>query len=76
MRVYDHARCKEYCKDFIVALKIFNVFNKKQMYNSVFMGKEIAYKNLNCILLMFLTSFNYLFLFGYACFTVCVAYMS
>jgi len=31
------------------------------MYNSVFTGKEIAYKNLNCILLMFLTSFNICF---------------
>jgi len=28
------------------------------MYDSVFTGKEIAYKNLNCILWMFLTSFN------------------
>jgi len=27
------------------------------MYDSVFTGKEIAYKNLNCILSMFLTSF-------------------
>jgi len=37
------------------------IFNKKQMYSSVFMGKEVAYKNLNCILLMFLTSFNIYF---------------
>jgi len=56
-RVYDHAGCKEYCKDFTVALKFFDVFNKKQMYDSVFAGKEIAYKNLSCILSMFLTSF-------------------
>ena len=27
------------------------------MYDSVFAGKEIAYKNLSCILSMFLTSF-------------------
>jgi len=26
------------------------------MYNNVFAGKEIAYKNLNCILSMFLMS--------------------
>jgi len=31
------------------------------MYNSVFTGKEITYKNLNCILSMFLTSFNIYF---------------
>jgi len=29
--VCDHAGCKEYCKDFTVALKLVNVFNKKQM---------------------------------------------
>jgi len=28
--VYDHAGCKEYCKDFTVALKMLDVFNKKQ----------------------------------------------
>ena len=33
--IYDHAGCNEYCKDFTVALKIFNVFDKKQMYDSV-----------------------------------------
>jgi len=44
MGVYDHKGSKEYCKDFTVALKIFDVFNKKQMYGSVFTGKEIAYK--------------------------------
>jgi len=37
--VYDHAGYNEYSKDFTVALKIFNVFNKKQMYHSVFTGK-------------------------------------
>jgi len=31
------------------------------MYDSVFMGKEIAYKNLYCILSMVLTSFNVYF---------------
>jgi len=60
MRVYDHAGCK----DFSVALKIFNVFYKKQMtemYNSAFTGKENASENWNCILSMFLTSFNVYF---------------
>jgi len=31
------------------------------MYDSVFTGKEIAYKNLNCILSMFPMSFNIYF---------------
>ena len=65
--VYDHAGCKEYCKDFTVALTIFDVFNKKQMHDSVIKGKEIAYKNLNCILSMFLMSFNIYFVYGFAC---------
>jgi len=39
-RVYDHAGCKQYCKDFTAALKMFSVFKKKRMYNSVFMRKE------------------------------------
>jgi len=30
-RVYDQAGCKEHCKDFTVALTIFDIFNKKQM---------------------------------------------
>jgi len=41
-RVYDHAWCKEYCKDFVAALKMFDVFNKKQMYVSVITGNEYA----------------------------------
>ena len=57
-KVYDHARCKEHCKDFIDVLKICNAFNKKQMYDNVFTRKQTAYKNLNCTLQMFLTSFN------------------
>jgi len=28
-RVYDHAGCTDYCKDFTVALKMIDVFNKK-----------------------------------------------
>jgi len=38
-RVYGHARCTEYCKDFTVGLTVFIVCNKKQMYDSVTTGK-------------------------------------
>jgi len=44
--VYDHAWCKEYCKDFIVALTISDVFNKEQMYEcnySVITGKKMLF---------------------------------
>jgi len=70
MRVYDHA----WGKDFTVALKMFDVFTKKQMYNSVFTGQENASKDRNCIISMFLTSFNI-----YFCLVLhvsCVGYMS
>jgi len=30
-RVYDHAKCKEYCKDFTVVLKVLDIFNKKKV---------------------------------------------
>jgi len=42
---YDHAGCK----DFTVALKMYCVFNEKQMYDSVIKGKENASKDWNCI---------------------------
>jgi len=42
--VYGHAGCKEYCKDFTVALKIMDVTDKKQMHDSVFTGQENASK--------------------------------
>jgi len=72
-RVYDHAGCKEYCKDFTVALKMLDVFNKKQMHVTVMMGKENAFEDWICITLMFLTSFNAYFVFGHACF-ICVCF--
>jgi len=34
------------------------VFNKKQMYDSVITGRENASRDWNCIISMFLTSFN------------------
>jgi len=44
-RVYGHAGCKEYCKDFTVAQKTFDVFNKKQMNDSGITGKENVSKD-------------------------------
>jgi len=57
---------KEYSKDFTVALKLIDVFNQKQMCNSVITGKENASKDWNCIISMFLTSFNICFVFVHA----------
>jgi len=52
------AGCKEYCKDFTVALKLLEVFNKKQMYVNVITGKENVSEEWTCVASMFLTSFN------------------
>jgi len=41
--------------------------DKKQTYDSVITEKENACKEWNCIISMFLTSFNGYFVFGYAC---------
>jgi len=41
------------------------------MYDSAITRKENASKDWNCIMSMFLTSFNVYFVFGYACF-ICV----
>jgi len=51
---------------------MFDVFNKKQMYDSVITGKENAWKYWNCVISLFLTSFSVYFVFGYACF-MCVS---
>jgi len=40
---------KNISKDFTVALKMFHVFDKKQMYNSVITAKENASKDWNCL---------------------------
>jgi len=40
MSVCDHAGCKEFCKGFTVALKMFDVFNKKQKYDHVNYGER------------------------------------
>jgi len=62
------AGCKEYCKDFTVALKMIHIINKKQMHDSVITGIENASKDWNCTISMFLTSFNVDFVVDYACF--------
>ena len=48
-----------------------DVINKKQMYNSVITGKENSSKDWNCIISMFLTSFNVYFVFVYTYF-ICI----
>jgi len=68
-RVYDHAGCKENCKNFTVTLQMLDAFNKQQMYNNVITGKQNASEDWNCITSMFLTSFNIYFACGYACLT-------
>ena len=47
---------------------MFDVFDKKQMYDSAITWKENASKDWNYIISMFLTSSNIYFVFGYACF--------
>jgi len=44
MRVYDHAGCTEYCKDFTVALKMIDVIDKKQICDSVITKKNMLLK--------------------------------
>jgi len=66
---------KEYCKDFTVALKILDVFNKKQMCVSLITGKGNDSEDWNCITSIFLTCFNIFFVFGYA-FFICVCFMT
>jgi len=55
-------------KDFTVALKMTDFVDKKQMYDSVITGTVNAYKEWNCIVSTFLTSFNVCFVFGYTYF--------
>ena len=40
----NHAECAEYWKKFTFALKMINVIDEKQMYDSVIMGKENVFK--------------------------------
>jgi len=67
-RVYYHAGCTEYCKNFTVALKMIDVIDKTQMHDSVITGKEYASKDWTSIISPFLTSFNVYFVCGCACF--------
>jgi len=66
-RVYDYAGRVVNGKHFSVALKMFDVFDKKQMCDSVFTGKENASKDWNCIISIFLMNFNIFFVFGIEC---------
>jgi len=55
------------------ALKLINAIAKKQMHDSVITSKENASKEWNCIISMFLTSFNVSFVFVYSCFMcICI----
>jgi len=44
-KVYYHAGCTKYCKNFTVALNIIDVIDKKKMHDSVIMGKEYVSKD-------------------------------
>jgi len=70
-RVYYHAGCTEYCKNFTAALNMIDVIDEKQMHDSVITGKEYASKDWTCVISMFLTSFNVYSVCGCACF-VCI----
>jgi len=67
-KVYYHAGCTDYYKNFTVALKMIDVIDRKQMHDSVITGKEYASKDWTCAISMFLTSFNVYFVCGCACF--------
>jgi len=46
-----------------------DVIDKKQMHDSVIMGKKYASKDWACVISMFLTSFNFYFACGCTCLT-------
>jgi len=70
-KVYYHAGCTEYCKNFTVPVKMIDVIDKKQMHDSVIVGNEYASKDWTCVISMLLTSSNVYFVCGCACF-MCV----
>ena len=65
-RVYYHAGCKEYCKNFTVALKMIGVIDEKQMPESAVTPKEYASKDWTCVISMVSTSFHVYFVCGCA----------
>ena len=71
-KVYFHAGCTEYGKNFTAALKMIDVIDKKQMHDSVIMGKEYASKDRICVISMFLTSSSVYFVCGCASF-MCIS---
>jgi len=54
---------------------MFDIFDNKQMYDRVFKGEENGSKDWNCILSMFLTSYNIYFVIVYVCF-ICMCFKS
>jgi len=62
------AACAKHRKDFTVAVRMIDFIHKKQTCDSVITGKVNASKEWNCIVSMFLTSFNVSFGFIYAYF--------
>jgi len=45
-----------------------DIFNEKQMYDSVFTGQENPFLKIGIVLYQCFYEFQYLFLFSYACF--------
>jgi len=70
--VYDHAGCKEYCKDFTVLLKNFDI---KTTVRQCICGERKCFKNWNCMLSMFLTSFNIYFSLEPICLRTAIWYI-
>ena len=68
-RVYDHAKCKEYCKDFTVVLKVLDIFNKKKVRQCNH-GERKCFSRFE--LYYYYTDvsdfFKIYFVFGYECF--------
>jgi len=52
-----------------------DAIDRKQMYDSIIIGKENASKKWNCIIPLFLTGFNVYFVFGFAYFLCNCMYM-
>jgi len=64
-RVYYHAGCTKYCKNFTVALKMIDVIDKEQMHDSVTTGEKFTSEDWTCVISMFLKSVNIYFVYGH-----------
>jgi len=58
-RVCDRAGCTEHCKDFTAALKMIDIINKRQMYESVITGKENTSNYWNLYYIIVFHEFQY-----------------